>query len=104
MTGRFSLAATIPAMAMAVAALAMWVSFGALSFVDADDQSAYVGVLPPFLWLVALLVAAGAVTIVARPSPRTVAPLWLSAVALLPWLPFPMPLSVFIWTGHLLIW
>jgi hypothetical protein len=104
MTGRLSLAATTPAMAMTVAALAMWVSFGALSFVDADDRAAYVGVLPPFVWLVALLVAAGAVTIVARPSPRTVAPLWLSAVALLPWLPFPMPLSVFIWTGHLLLW
>ncbi len=104
MTGRLSLAATTAAMAMTCAALALWVSFGALSFVDADDRGAYVGVLPPLVWLAALLVAAGAVTIVARPSPRTVAPLWLSAVALLPWLPVPMPLSVFIWTGHLLIW
>ena len=104
MTGRLSLAATTAAMAMTCAALALWVSFGALSFVDADDRGAYVGVLPPLVWLAALLVAAGAVTIVARPSPRTVAPLWLSAVALLPWLPMPMPLPVFIWTGHLLIW
>jgi hypothetical protein len=91
-------------MALACAALALWVSFGALSFVDADDRAAYVGVLPPLVWLAVLLVAAGGVTIVARPSPRQVAPLWLSAVALLPWLPLPMPLSVFIWTGHLLIW
>jgi hypothetical protein len=104
MTGWLSLAATTPAMAISVAALALWVSLGALSFVDADDRAAYVGVLPPFVWLAGLLVTAGAVTIVARPSPRMVAPLWLSAVALLPWLPFPMPLSVFIWTGHLLLW
>jgi hypothetical protein len=104
MTGRLSLAATTPAMAMMVAALALWVSFGALSFVDADDRAAYVGVLPPLVWLGVLLVAAGAATFVARPSPRMVAPLWLSAVTLLPWLPFPMPLSVFIWTGHLLFW
>ena len=92
MTGRLSLAATTAAMALMCAALALWVSFGALSFVDADDRGAYVGVLPPLVWLAALLVAAGAVTIVARPSPRQVAPLWLSAVALLPWLPVPMPL------------
>ena len=104
MTGRLSLAATTAAMAMTCAALALWVSFGALSFVDADDRAAYVGVLPPLVWLAALLVAAGAVAVVARPSPGTVAPLWLSAVALFPWLPLPMPLSVFIWTGHLLIW
>jgi len=104
MTGRLSLAATTAAMALMCAALALWVSFGALSFVDADDRGAYVGVLPPLVWLAALLVAAGAVTIVARPSPRQVAPLWLSAVALLPWLPVPMPRSAFIWTGHLLIW
>jgi hypothetical protein len=31
-------------------------------------------------------------------------PLWLSAVVLLPWLPLPTPLSVFIWTGNLLLW
>src|SRR5688572_3640223 len=92
------------AMAMTCAALALWVSFGALSFVDADDRGAYVGVLPPLAWLAALLVAAGVVTVVARPTPRTVAPLWLSAVALLPWLPLPLPLPVFIWTGHLVIW
>jgi len=84
MTGRLSLAATFAAMATTCAALALWVSFGALSFVDADDRAAYVGVLPPLVWLAALLVAAGAITIVARPSPRIVAPLWLSAVALFP--------------------
>ena len=90
--------------AAACAALALWVSFGALSFADADDAGAYVGLLPPISWLALLLIAAGLLTVVLRPSPRSMAPLWLSAVALLPWLPFPMPLSTFIWTGNLLSW
>jgi hypothetical protein len=82
----------------------LWVSFGALSFVDAQNHAPYVGVLPPLRWLILLLTAALALTIAIRPSPRAVSPLWLSAAALLPWLPVPMPLSAFIWTGNLLIW
>src|SRR5467141_3952454 len=94
----------VSAGAAACAALALWVSFGALSFVDAGDRAAYVGVLPPFLWLVALFVAVAVFTIAARPSPRLVAPLWLSVVVILPWLPFRMPLAVFIWTGNVVLW
>jgi hypothetical protein len=90
--------------ALICAALSLWVSFGALSFVDAENHAPYVGVLPNFQWLGLLLVAALALTIVVRPSPTTVAPLWLAAAALLPWLPLPMPLSVFIWSGNLLVW
>jgi hypothetical protein len=86
------------------AALALWVSFGAFSFVDADNHASYVAVLPPVSWLLVLLVVASALTIVLRPSPRTVSPLWLSAIVLLPWLPLPVPLSAFIWTGNLLLW
>jgi hypothetical protein len=104
MARQLSLAGTTAAMPLMCAALALWVSFGALSFVDADDRGAYVGLLPPLVWLAVLVVAAGAITIVARPSSRTVAPLWLSTVILLPWLPFPMPRAAFIWTGHLLVW
>ena len=90
--------------ALVCAALASWVSFGALSFVDAANHAAYVGVLPNFQWLILLLVAAAVLAVVVRPSPGAVAPLWLSAVALLPWLPLPVPLSAFIWTGNLLVW
>ena len=88
----------------ACAAVALWVSFGALSFVDADNGAAHVGVLPPLLRLFLLLIAVAVLTIAVRPSAAATAPLWLSAVALLPWLPLPMPLSVFIWTGNLLWW
>jgi len=90
--------------AAACAAIALWVSFGVLSFVDAENHAPYVGVLPSLQWLGLFLLAALALTIVVRPSPTTVAPLWLSAAAVLPWLPLPMPLSAFIWTGRLLVW
>jgi hypothetical protein len=90
--------------AMVCAALSLWVSFGALSFVDAENHAPYVGVLPTLQWLGLLLVAALALTIAVRPSSAAVAPLWLSAAALLPWLPLPMPLSTLIWSGNLLVW
>ena len=90
--------------AAACAAVALWVSLGALGFVDADNHAAYLGILPPPYWLAVLLIAAGICVTTFRPSARSVAPLWWSVVALLPWLPFSKPLSVFIWTGHLLLW
>src|SRR5687767_2566298 len=86
------------------AALALWVSFGALAFHNTASPVRFIALLPPVWWLALLLFAAGLVAIVVRPAARTVAPLWLSAVALLPWLPFGKPLSVMIWTGNALIW
>src|SRR5438445_272752 len=80
--------------ALTCAALALWVSFGALAFVGADNGTAYVGLLPPLMWLALLLLAAALLAIFVRPSALTVAPLWLSAVAVLPWLPVRLPLSV----------
>ena len=60
--------------AVACGAAALWVSFGALSFVDVDKSAPYVGILPPFVWLAAL-VAAGAICVVAfRPPASAVAP------------------------------
>ena len=37
--------------AAACAAIALWVSFGVLSFVDAENHAPYVGVLPSLQWL-----------------------------------------------------
>ena len=90
--------------AVLCSAIALWASFGALSFVDADNTAAYVGVLPPASLLAFLLAAAAIGVAVIRPPARSVAPLWLSAAAILPWLPLPFPLSVFIWTGNVLVW
>ena len=89
---------------MLCGAIALWVSFGALSFVDADNNAAYVGILPSPLWLALLLVAGALFVLAYRPSLHAVAPLWLSAVAILPWLPVPVPMSAFIWSGHMLLW
>jgi hypothetical protein len=104
MSRRPSLSHFTAAITIACGALALWVSFGALSFVDVDDRASYVGVLRSPVWLAVLLSAAAAVVVFTRPSPRDVAPIWLSAVLLLPWLPLPLPLSVLIWVGNIAIW
>ena len=99
--GRPSLSATG---ALVCGAVAVWVSFGALTFLDTTPGSPYVGILPSPVWLFGLLSVAALITIIVRPPARTVAPLWLSAVMLLPWLPLPLPAAAFIWTGHVGVW
>ena len=101
MTRRLSLGA---AGALVCAALALWVSFGAIAFLDTFNRAPYVGLLPSPLWLVVLFIVAAAVGVGMRPTPQAVAPLWLSAVLLLPWLPMRLPLAAFIWTGHVVMW
>ena len=99
--------------ALACGAVALWISLGALAFVAGSDVEAgaaastplsYVGLLPPLSLLALFLLIAALIAILLRPSAGAVAPLWLSAVAVLPWLPFRLPLSVFIWTGNVLLW
>lgn len=91
--------------ALICAAAACWVSFGALAFLDARPGARYAGVLPSPLWLGVLLVAVLLAAVVWRPSAHAVAPLWLSAVLLIPWLPLPfLPTAVFVWTGPVTVW
>jgi hypothetical protein len=85
-------------------AVALWVSFGSLAFLDTTNRAPYVGILPSPFWLFVLLLIATALISIARPAPRDVSPLWLSTVLLLPWVPLRLPLAVFIWTGHLAEW
>ncbi len=58
--------------------------------------------LPGSLWTL-ILPAAGALAyvLIRRPTAREAAPLWLPAVALLPWLPLPIPPAALLWTGPL---
>jgi hypothetical protein len=101
-TGKqFSVVATC---ALAFAAVAFWVSFGELAFLDADNRARYVGVLPAPIWLLAALVVAAVIAYFVRPTARESAPLWLSGMLLLPWLPAQLPLAVFVWTGHVAEW
>ena len=39
-----------------------------------------------------------------RPSAGDAAPLWLSAILFLPWIPAQLPTSVFFWAGGLRLW
>jgi hypothetical protein len=90
--------------ALACAAVAFWVSFGEVAFLDTSNRARYVGILPAPLWLIAALLVAAAIAYFVRPTARGSAPLWLSGVLLLPWLPARLPLSVFVWTGHVAEW
>jgi hypothetical protein len=91
----------------AMAALALWVSSGALAFVDAGSRAPYVGVLPP-LWRLAAAIGLGVVAafILARAgaSAADLSPIWWSAVLVVPWVPLPWPAAVFLWTGHIVWW
>jgi len=80
------------------ASAAAWTSCGVLAVGDVHRVQRF-GLLPS-PWVL-LLFAAGALALVAatRPSTPTVLPLFLSAAALLPWLPLPVPDLFLLWTG-----
>ena len=86
------------------AAIALWVSAGALTFTDASTHTTRVGLLPPLSLLAALLGLALVAALVFRPAHRRVAVLWLSAIVFVPWLPLRLPLPVFMWVGSLRLW
>ena len=90
--------------AVVCAAVALWVSCGALTFTDPLVHTTRVGLLPPLSWLAALLALALAAAFVLCPDHRHVAVLWLSAIVLIPWLPLRLPLPVFMWVGPLRVW
>src|SRR6516165_6936446 len=71
--------------AAACAGVALWFSFGALAFTDADTARR-VGLLPPIWWLPLFVLGALALTAAIRLSDRGSVLLFLSALILLPWL------------------
>ena len=91
--------------AAACAGVALWFSFGALAFTDADTARR-VGLLPAIWWLPLFVLGALALTAAIRLSDRGSVPLFLSALILLPWLPFPVPQLFFAFSGPsvALIW
>ena len=88
------------AVAAAAWALGAWCAGGVIAPVAAD-WSSRIGAFAPAWWLGLLL--AGALTLVAfaRPSPRSVAPLWVPLVSVLPWLPVPLPAAAMLGVGPL---
>ena len=84
-------------------AVAFWLSLGALTVAGAAARSR-IGILPSIGWLFVLIAAAffGATGVAASGRRARVAA--LSIVAVLPWLPFQVPVATFVWTGHARAW
>jgi hypothetical protein len=85
-----------------VAALAAWLTRGALTLTSLSTDGARIGLLQSPGWLVAWLAAAFAVLLISRTSRSRL--LVLSAVLVAPWLPGYVPAAAFIWTGPLRDW
>src|SRR5579862_4020849 len=98
---RLSIPATI---CWVLVALASWAARGALTTVTAQAASPRVAIAPSLRWLLLLLCAGVGMSAVRRfRSPET----WLlslSAVVLLPWLPWRIVPALLVWTGPLRIW
>ena len=90
--------------ALLCSSVGLWVSCGTLGVAGIDSGAPRIGVLPSFWWLGAAVAGSFALSLPLRPSPRRVAALWLSALLLLPWLPWlPQPIvsATLTFTGHL---
>ncbi len=82
---------------------AVWLSLGILAVVDANNTR--VGVLPP-VWLLALSIVLAMAAAAAFPRLWRTAPMLLSLLVVLPWIPLPVPDLFLIWTGPavLFVW
>jgi len=92
-------------MLAAATGVALWISGGALTVLF--DSRARIGVLPSGAWL-ASFVTIGIAAAVALRRTRAAAVarsmLLIPLIAIVPWLPVPIPASMLIWTGPLRSW
>ena len=80
--------------------LGTWAAFGTVALYGPETSPRLA--LPGSVWtLIVAAIAAFAYLQIRRPSTSDAAPLWLPAIALLPWLPLPIPPAVLLWTGPL---
>ena len=83
---------------------AAWLSQGTLAVSSLDGSR--IGLLPlsPFAWVTAL--AAGAAVAGFARAGASLAPIWLLAFIVFPWLPLPVPAAFLVWSGPIrwLIW
>lgn len=102
---RFSIAAAIPWL---LAAIALWVSLGALAEIAyqplVTPQLVRAGLLPSLWWLAGLLVFAAVCLAIPALRRREAWLLGVPALVLLPWLPGRVPKVFLIWTGPLRTW
>ena len=96
----------VAALAAACAGAAAWCSLGTLALSEAGPRAVRVGLLPPIWWLAALVAGSVALAWLFRLSSDRAKPLLFSAVAVVPWLPAPLPAAFLIWAGPFvwLVW
>src|SRR5262245_55283385 len=83
--------------------LAAWCSLGALGLADHGAGVSRVALLPPWWLLPIILVVSIAATRLARLSNRQLDALLGSTLALVPFLPMPLPAAALLWTGPFLV-
>src|SRR5262245_48586852 len=75
-----------------------WAALGTVALTDAGTSSR-IGVLPPLWVLGALAMLAIGMVFVLRLDTASASPFWLALVALLPWVPGPIPPAFLILAG-----
>jgi hypothetical protein len=83
-------------------ALGGWLSAGAITGTSSDAGVSRVALLPSAWWLALAVLLAVAITASVR-TPRRLSPLFLAALAAVPWLPATAPVFL-IWTGAISVW
>jgi hypothetical protein len=81
--------------------VAAWCSLGTVGLVG-NSTAARLALLPPLWLLPTFILTAHAVLHVGRVASSRLPPLFLSSLAILPWLPVPLPAAALLWTGPLL--
>ena len=84
-----------------VGACAAWLTQGTLAVTAADGVRLAVLPLSPIALVVAI--GAGAVAALLTWLSGTLAPAWLLALVVAPWIPLPLPSAVLVWSGPLAI-
>src|SRR5712691_7110390 len=87
-----------------IAALAAWVSAGALSVASSQPRAPRIGVLPSLGWLAVWVATFGAASVMRWSRRPRVVVLALSTLLLLPWLPLPTSAALLVWVGPLRVW
>src|SRR6187401_3230839 len=81
-------------------AVGTWAALGTVALTG-DTTTSRLGLLPPVWLLFALAVVACGAVYALRLGAPAAAPLWLALVALLPWLPGPIPAAFLLFDGPL---
>jgi len=81
------------------AGVSIWCSLGTVGFIEGTSTNSRVALIAPW-WALPIAVAAvfGAIRVL-RLSSREQAPLFGATLVILPWLPWPIPPAILLWTG-----